>query len=81
MSREDSYGYDPLQSKAYDSNFDFGTPLDDKSTIESLLYQRDYGPTNLRTYSIRCGLQRIDGAVTTRCYHTTRKAGSKHSNQ
>ena len=27
MSREDSYGYDPMQSKAYDSNVHFGTML------------------------------------------------------
>jgi hypothetical protein len=28
MSREDSYGYDPMQSKAYDSNVHFGMPQD-----------------------------------------------------
>ena len=27
MSIEDSYGYDPMQSKAYDSGVHFGTPL------------------------------------------------------
>ena len=27
MSREDSNGYDPMQSKAYDSSVHFGTPL------------------------------------------------------
>jgi hypothetical protein len=27
MSREDSYGYDPMQSKAYDSSVHFRTPL------------------------------------------------------
>ena len=27
MSREDSYGYDPMQSKAYDSSVHFDTPL------------------------------------------------------
>jgi hypothetical protein len=27
MSREDFYGYDPMQSKAYDSSVHFGTPL------------------------------------------------------
>jgi hypothetical protein len=26
MSREDSYGYDPMQSKAYDSDVHFGMP-------------------------------------------------------
>jgi hypothetical protein len=57
-----------MQSKAYDSNVHFGMPLDGKALLKD--YQRDYGPTNLRTYLIQCGLQRIDGAVTTRCYHT-----------
>jgi hypothetical protein len=61
MSREDSYGYDPMQSKAYDSNVHFGMPLDGKALLKD--YQRDYGPTNLRTYSIQCGLQRIDVAA------------------
>ena len=27
MSREDSYGFDPMQSKAYDSSVHFRTPL------------------------------------------------------
>ena len=27
MSGEDSYGYDPMQSKAYDSSVHFGMPL------------------------------------------------------
>ena len=27
MSREDSYDYDPMQSKAYDSSVHFGMPL------------------------------------------------------
>ena len=33
MSREDSYGYDPMQSKAYDSSVHFGTPLDGKAPL------------------------------------------------
>jgi hypothetical protein len=32
MSREDSYGYDPMQSKAYDSSVHFEMPLRWKST-------------------------------------------------
>jgi hypothetical protein len=42
MSREDSYGYDPMQSKAYDSNVHFGTPLDGKALL------KDYS-TNVTT--------------------------------
>jgi hypothetical protein len=33
MSREDFYGYDPMQSKAYDSSVHFGTPLDGKAPL------------------------------------------------
>jgi hypothetical protein len=33
MSREDSYGFDPMQSKTYDSGVHFGTPLDGKALL------------------------------------------------
>jgi hypothetical protein len=42
MSREDSYSYGPMQSKAYDSNVHFGTPLDGKEPL------KDYS-TNVTT--------------------------------
>jgi hypothetical protein len=42
MSREDSYGYDPMQSKAYDSNVHFGMPLYGKALL------KDYS-TNVTT--------------------------------
>jgi hypothetical protein len=34
MSREDSYGYDPIQSKVYDSNVHFRTPLNGKALLK-----------------------------------------------
>jgi hypothetical protein len=34
MSKNDSYGYEPMQSKAYDSNVHFRTPLDDKALLK-----------------------------------------------
>jgi hypothetical protein len=34
MSRKDSYDYDPMQSKAYDSNVHFRMPLDDKALLK-----------------------------------------------
>jgi len=34
MSREDSYGFDPIQSKAYDSSVHFGMPLDSKTPLK-----------------------------------------------
>jgi hypothetical protein len=42
MSRKDSYGYEPIQSNAYDSNIHFGMPLDDKALL------KDYS-TNVTT--------------------------------
>jgi hypothetical protein len=33
MNREDSYGFDPMQNKAYDSSVHFGTPLDGKALL------------------------------------------------
>jgi hypothetical protein len=34
MSRDDSCGYDPMQSKAYDSNVHIGMPLDGKALLK-----------------------------------------------
>ena len=34
MSREDSYGFDPMQSKAYDSNVHFKMSLDGKAPLK-----------------------------------------------
>ena len=34
MSREDSYGFDPMQSKVYDSSVHFGMPLDGKAPLK-----------------------------------------------
>jgi hypothetical protein len=34
MSRKDSYCYDPVQSKAYDSNVHLGHHLDDKAPLK-----------------------------------------------
>jgi hypothetical protein len=42
MSRDDSYSYDPMQIKAYDSNVHFGTLLDGKALL------KDYS-TNVTT--------------------------------
>jgi len=55
--------------------FTLGRRLDSKGTSKHN-YRCDYGPTNLRTYSIWYGLQRIDGAITSRYYHTTREQGA-----
>ena len=61
--------------KIYLTLMHFGMPLRQERALQRMSLLMRLRSYNLRTCSIRYGLQRIDGVVTPRCYHTTREQG------